>query len=160
MPVAEMQLSRREAERDGRLPPLCMQCGAPATTKVAKKYSTDGTPLPPDPVIGGWLLFPLWLVIALLKLISWSSARTMTVQTPLCDKHTHGWFTQSTLEAQSITDESIVLAGVSDQFVEAWDQQRVADRSRDEGRIKVRCRSCRSLNDETAKFCDQCGAAI
>jgi hypothetical protein len=27
-------------------------------------------------------------------------------------------------------------------------------------RIKVRCRQCRSLNDEAAKFCDQCGAAM
>lgn len=27
-----------------------------------------------------------------------------------------------------------------------------------EDRIKVRCRSCKELNDEDAKFCDQCGA--
>ena len=26
--------------------------------------------------------------------------------------------------------------------------------------VKVRCRSCQSLNDEDAKFCDQCGAAL
>jgi hypothetical protein len=26
--------------------------------------------------------------------------------------------------------------------------------------VKVRCRGCRSLNDETAKFCNQCGAAL
>ena len=26
--------------------------------------------------------------------------------------------------------------------------------------IKVRCRSCRMLNDETAKFCNQCGAVV
>ncbi len=29
-----------------------------------------------------------------------------------------------------------------------------------EPRIKVRCRKCQTLNDETAKFCNQCGAAI
>lgn len=26
--------------------------------------------------------------------------------------------------------------------------------------IKIRCRSCQALNDEDAKFCDQCGAAV
>lgn len=26
--------------------------------------------------------------------------------------------------------------------------------------IKIRCRACRALNDEQAKFCDQCGAAL
>lgn len=26
--------------------------------------------------------------------------------------------------------------------------------------VKVRCRSCQALNDEQAKFCDQCGAAL
>lgn len=26
--------------------------------------------------------------------------------------------------------------------------------------VKVRCRNCRALNDEDAKFCDQCGAAM
>lgn len=26
--------------------------------------------------------------------------------------------------------------------------------------IKLRCRQCQTLNDETAKFCNQCGAAI
>ncbi len=26
--------------------------------------------------------------------------------------------------------------------------------------VKVRCRKCQALNDETAKFCDQCGAPM
>ena len=29
-----------------------------------------------------------------------------------------------------------------------------------EPEIKIRCPNCRALNDETAKFCNQCGAAI
>ena len=29
-----------------------------------------------------------------------------------------------------------------------------------EDKIKVRCRSCKALNDEGAKFCDQCGAEM
>jgi RNA polymerase subunit RPABC4/transcription elongation factor Spt4 len=26
--------------------------------------------------------------------------------------------------------------------------------------VKVRCRKCQTLNDETAKFCNQCGSSI
>lgn len=39
--------------------------------------------------------------------------------------------------------------------------QRIGDR-RDppEPEVKVRCQACRALNDETDKFCGQCGAAI
>jgi zinc-ribbon domain len=31
---------------------------------------------------------------------------------------------------------------------------------RPEPQVKVRCRKCQHLNDETARFCNQCGAAI
>ncbi len=30
----------------------------------------------------------------------------------------------------------------------------------EEQKVMVRCRACRALNDETAKFCSQCGAAL
>lgn len=29
-----------------------------------------------------------------------------------------------------------------------------------EPQVKVRCRKCQTLNDETAKFCNQCGSAL
>lgn len=29
-----------------------------------------------------------------------------------------------------------------------------------EPQIKIRCRNCQALNDETAKFCNQCGATV
>jgi hypothetical protein len=29
-----------------------------------------------------------------------------------------------------------------------------------ESQVKIRCRKCQALNDETAKFCSQCGSAI
>jgi hypothetical protein len=156
--VAELQLSRADAEA-GRLPRICMQCGAPATDEIWKKYTTDQVhlaPPPPEP-IGCLILGP---ILGLLKLISWSTATTISVRTPLCHKHAHGWFSWSTLEAKTITQENIVLAGVSEGFVHAWEQQRPADRPPNEGVIRVRCRSCQSLNDEQAKFCGQCGAGL
>ena len=30
----------------------------------------------------------------------------------------------------------------------------------EEQQIKVRCRNCKALNDENAKFCDQCGESL
>jgi hypothetical protein len=161
--MAEVRLSRADAEGGG-LPPVCMQCGAPATAEVPKKYSTDSVhlfpPAGPEAGLLGFLLCPLWLAVALLKLILWSTARTMTVRTPLCHKHARGWFTWSTLEAKAIAEESIVLAGVSEEFARAWDRRRVAEPPRAGGVVKVRCRGCQALNDETAKFCNQCGAEV
>ena len=93
--MADVQLSRADAQ-GGQLPAICMKCGAPATDEIQKKYTTDQVdlhPPPPEP-IGCLLLFP---ILALLKLGSWSTAKTMTIRTPLFAKHAHGWFTWSTL---------------------------------------------------------------
>jgi hypothetical protein len=133
--VAEVQLYRGNAEGGG-LPPNCMQCGAPATTEVLKKYCTDSVhllpPIGPEVGLIGCLLFPLWLVIALLKLVSWSTAQTMSVRTPLCHQHAHGWFTSSTLVAKSIAAERIVLGGVSDEFAQAWHKRSMIGPSRND----------------------------
>jgi len=156
--MAEVQLTRTDAE-GGCLPRICMQCGALATDEVQKEYTTDEVALhPPPPEPMG--CFVLWPILALLKLISWSAAKTMTVRTPLCRKHAHGWFTRSNLKAKAITDNSIVLTGVCDQFAQAWEKQRETDRPRERNVVKVRCRNCQSLNDEVAKFCNQCGAVL
>lgn len=156
--MAELKLTRTDAD-SGRLPRLCMQCGAPAADEIHKKYSTDQTDFvpPPDEPVGCLIIWP---ILGVLKLISWSVAKTMTVRTPLCHKHAHGWFAWSTLEAKAICDDSILLTGVSDQFVQAWEKQRETEVRRAPSVVKVRCRSCQSLNDEAAKFCNQCGAAL
>lgn len=36
-------------------------------------------------------------------------------------------------------------------------EERLGDRA---PAVKIRCRQCQALNDETAKFCNQCGAAL
>jgi hypothetical protein len=36
----------------------------------------------------------------------------------------------------------------------------IGGHSQAEPSVKVRCRGCQALNDEHAKFCDQCGAAV
>jgi hypothetical protein len=155
--MAELQLSRAVADA-GRLPRICMQCREPATDEVLKKYSTDQVDLPPpapEPI--GRILWP---ILGVAKLISWSTATAIHVRMPLCHKHAHGWFTWSTLEAKAITEENITLTGVSDRFVQAWELEVPIQQLGNQGNIKVRCRKCRALNNETAKFCDQCGAAI
>jgi hypothetical protein len=84
----------------------------------------------------------------------------MTVRTPLCQKHARGWFTWSTLEAKSIEEERIVLGGVSAEFAQAWHSRPSPEQPRGGELVKVRCRCCRALNEETAKFCSQCGEAM
>lgn len=155
--MAEIHLTR--AESDGvDFPRLCMQCGEPATEDILKKYTTDNVDVipPPEPV-GCFILGPILL---LLKLFSWSAAKTMTVRTPLCHKHAHGWFAWSSLSAASITDDAIVIQGVSDQFARQWSRQRKVIHPAGPTLVKIRCRSCQALNDEAAKYCGQCGTAI
>jgi hypothetical protein len=158
MPMAEVQLSRADVQ-GSRLPRICMQCGAPATDEIARKYTTDrvDVPPPPDEPVG---CLVVWPILGLLKLFSWSSARTMTVHTPLCHKHAHGWFTWNTLDAKEITDENIILTGVSETFVRAWADRRPAEHPKPGEVIRVRCRGCAALNDESARFCNQCGNAL
>ena len=60
--------------------------------------------------------------------------------------------------AGGMTDDTLSEVGV----VKAVEQAltRNADEPEQREVVKVRCRSCQSLNDEDAKFCDQCGAAL
>jgi hypothetical protein len=156
--MAELRLSRFDAE-GGELPAVCMCCGNPATTVIAQKYSTDSgfaASTPPEAGPIGCLFLPFWLLATLFGAAAASKARTMTVRTPVCHKHARG----ATLEAKTITDNSITLVGVSDEFVQAWEKERRADRPSHKEPSKVRCRSCRALNDEAARFCDQCGATM
>ena len=50
---------------------------------------------------------------------------------------------------------------VQDALSEVEVVKKIGDRlDAPEPQVKVRCQKCQSLNDETAKFCNQCGAAI
>jgi hypothetical protein len=51
---------------------------------------------------------------------------------------------------------------ISDAASEVGAVSRVTDALQEKQRpvVKVRCPKCRSLNDETAKFCNNCGAAL
>jgi hypothetical protein len=113
--------------------------------------------VPPPDAVGCLILGP---ILGLLKIISMSNAKTMTVKTPVCEKHAKGWFTKANFTASSITEEKIKLTGVSEEFAKAWQQQRLKEPPKESGTIKIRCRGCQALNEESAKFCNQCGAVI
>lgn len=50
---------------------------------------------------------------------------------------------------------------VQDALSEVEIVQKIVDRlDSPEPQVKVRCRNCQTLNDETAKFCNQCGSAM
>src|SRR5688572_23395373 len=109
--MAEVEFTRDEAQ-SGHLPSVCMKCGQPATRVIDKDYTTDQVhAVPPPDAMGCLILGP---ILGLLKLLSWSTAKTMTVRTPLCEKHAKGWFTGASFTAKTITDDRITLTGVSD----------------------------------------------
>ena len=103
-----------------------MQCGAPATTTVKKKFTAAPIPdpIPVDNIVG-WLFLPIWAFFALLIA---ATRKTIVVRTPLCHKHAHGWFLCSTLNTKTLTNDRLTLSGVSDKFVAALEAYR-ADRS-------------------------------
>lgn len=76
-----------------------------------------------------------------------------------------------TLAARGVAGAGLVLdPDRARQDLEPWaragggllkDAVEEAGLARGEGeRVAVRCRGCRTLNDEDAKFCDHCGAAL
>lgn len=155
--MAEVELSRAEAQ-SGELPNICMKCGELAAKVCDRHYTTDQVvAAPPPDAVGCLILGP---ILGLLKLFSWSTAKTMTVRTPLCEKHSKGLFTKASFTAKTLTDDRITLTGVSDQFATAWNQEQKRIRSKGTEVIKIRCRNCQALNEESAKFCNQCGAEM
>jgi hypothetical protein len=59
--------------------------------------------------------------------------------------------------ANDALEEIEVIHKLADGFAAANGPR---DRDTAVASIKIRCRKCQALNDETARFCDQCGAAI
>jgi hypothetical protein len=161
--MAEVQLSLLEAEGEGRLPPVCMECGAPATTVCATPFTTveGGLPPPPPPPPEnpiGCLLGMILLPMGIAHMFSKPKSRKVSVRVPLCDRHSSGWPKRASVQVRSISEETIVLSGVSEQFVSALRQRRATGVTQPQ--VKVRCRQCQTLNEETARFCNQCGATM
>ncbi len=159
--MAEITLSRADAHTPGRLPHLCMQCGEPATTVKSRKYSTDNMDVPP-PVDEPGCLFVIWPIVLLIKLVSWASSISMKVQTPLCHKHAHSWFAWNTLEAKAITDQQIILTGVSEEFAAAWEKGAEGEGisfPQAAGPAKF-CGGCGTPRKVDARFCEQCGRGL
>ena len=161
--MADVQLTRREIA--GGLPPVCLQCGGTAATEVSRKLHDAHLPspiLPEDPV--GCVLFP----ISLLMMLGVKAARNDVIVTmPLCRRHAKSWFNWSAPELKSVDGEYVTLSGVSEEFIAALAERRRATDSGAKANgessdqiIKVRCQRCQALNDESARFCNQCGAEL
>jgi hypothetical protein len=129
--MAKIHLSRFDAERKGRLPPTCIRCGRPATAEVVRQFGA------PRADFDNLLVFrPFRSILGILWLfagLSWmanlfrTSARGMMVRLPFCDLHKPGWFRGIGIRAASMTDEAIVLGGVSEEFVTALARHRAAN---------------------------------
>jgi hypothetical protein len=86
--MATIRLFIDELE-EGRLPRVCMRCGAPATVFKRKRFSW-GPGWVMALVAGGALCSGVLFVVALLILVP-LLLRTMHVSVPLCEAHRHHW---------------------------------------------------------------------
>lgn len=84
--MARIKLSHEEV-REGRLPRLCMRCGAPATIEKRKTFSWCPSWVAVLILVG---LLPYLIVMLILT-------KRMTVFVPLCDKHRNHWLWRTAL---------------------------------------------------------------
>src|SRR5262249_14664962 len=79
-PMSKVRLGRYEIEH-GLLPPLCMRCGAPATTTKRKTFSWS----------------PSWIYVLILfgllpfVIVALILTRRMRIEAPLCAAHQKHW---------------------------------------------------------------------
>jgi hypothetical protein len=116
-----------DAERKGRLPPVCIRCGNPAAREIVRRFGrrpddTDGLASHLNGVVG-----LLWNVVGLARMLH-KTGRAVQVRLPLCARHLPGWFRRPGVWAVAITDDAIVLGGVSDGFMTALAGHREANR--------------------------------
>jgi hypothetical protein len=78
--MAKVELSRDDAE-DGRLPEVCMKCGAQSWKQKSRTFSWY-PPWVGVLILGG--ILPFVIVAAVLT-------KRMTVRVPLCDEHQNHW---------------------------------------------------------------------
>lgn len=77
--MPELSISRKQAT-EGRLPKLCVECGARATKVQKKSFSCN----PPNAVLG---VTALLVYVALFGFMN----KQMTICMPFCEKHQNHW---------------------------------------------------------------------
>ncbi len=97
--MPEVRLYASEADST-RLPPVCMRCGAPATTYDVKKFSWH----PP------WVYLLILGGLLPLIIVSLIVTKRMTVRGPFCDTHRNHWTWRSWLSGLSLL--ALVVFGV------------------------------------------------
>ena len=133
--MAELHLSRTQADEADCLLPLCMHCAAPATMSIARKFRAGEFESPPMLDFFGLLLQLLFFTLFL-------KSKSMTVRLPLCAVHRRGSVPQ--IAAKSVTDDHIILTGVCDEFVRNW--QAKSSRSPGSMSIEIPDRAPRTLD--------------
>jgi hypothetical protein len=75
------------AEVDGKLPLVCMVCGARASLTVTKQFNWN-------PLQGGTGIAVGPMASPLGQAVAMATTRWKKVQTPLCSRHKHYWFAE------------------------------------------------------------------
>ena len=100
--MADVWLTDRECTTDGRLPPVCVRCGADADRTVRRTFS--------------W--YPTWVNILILAgVIPWLivmllMTKRMTVYAPVCDRHRNHWLTRGILANGAAVLGFVALIGL------------------------------------------------
>src|SRR6266851_3941179 len=78
--MPSVKLSDYECERD-MLPPVCMFCGNPATTRVRRNFSWHP----------GWVYILILVNLLITLVVALILTKKMTVRVPVCDEHEGYW---------------------------------------------------------------------
>jgi hypothetical protein len=129
--MGEIQLSRLEAEHKGRLPPVCVCCGCPATQEGVRGFGRPWGQLTAL-IFVAFVRVPFGLLVSATQIPDWlkRDKAKMHVRLPVCNEHVPHWYRHFGLHAVSVTDETIVLKGVCGEFIEALAGYREANRAR------------------------------
>jgi hypothetical protein len=80
--MAHVVVSREEAEREGKLPAVCMCCGAPATVWVTRRLMLKAPT---------YNQVELAEVVIIKSIHALATSPYVNLRTSFCDKHSHYW---------------------------------------------------------------------
>lgn len=100
--MADVWLTDRECTVDGRLPPVCVRCGADTDRTVRKTFSWY-PPWVNILIVAG--LLP-WLIVMLLM------TKRMTVYAPVCDEHKNHWLVRGLISNGAAILGTLALIGL------------------------------------------------
>ncbi len=99
--MAQAWLDRYECDRDGKLPPVCMVCGAEAEQYVKRTFQW----YPP------WVIVTILVALLVYVILALVLTKKMTVYVPLCSEH-RNYFGRRTLRGGLVIVVGVLISVV------------------------------------------------